>query len=117
MCSSDVPAVHRATAIDDVELSEILANPKRFDHVQLRVKGIARIEFEANSLYFDRTAFNTRQSKRAIWLDLGWPVRDDVQQLNRRDVVVEGTFDASLTGQDGAYLGSIVTVGKVSPSQ
>lgn len=117
MCSSEVPPVQSSSVIDDVELLDILANPKPFDHVKLRVKGIARIEFEGNSLYADRDAFTAMEWKKAVWLDLGWPVKDDVQKLNGRDVIVEGTFDASLTGHDAAFLGSIVAISKLSPAQ
>jgi hypothetical protein len=116
-CRSEVPPVQRSSVIDEVELSDILANPEQFDRVKLRVKGIARIEFEGNSLYFDRDAFTVRRWKKAIWLDLGWPVKDDIQKLNGRDVVVEGTFDASLTGHEAAYVGSMVAISKLSPAR
>ena len=115
-CRPESPPVQRSNVIDDVELSDILANPKQFDHVRLRVKGIVRIEFEANSLYSDRDSMTARKWKNAIWLDLGWPVKDDLQQLNGRDVVVDGTFDASRTGHEGAYVGSMVAISKLSPT-
>jgi hypothetical protein len=109
--------VQRSVVIDDVKLSDILEHPTQFDHVRLRVKGIARIEFEGNSLYADRDALTARKRNQAIGLDVGWPVKDDLKQLNGRDVVVEGTFDASSKGHLGAYVGSMVAISKVSPAR
>ena len=116
-CDAQIPPVQRATLIDDVEFAAILANPTKFDHVKIRIKGVARIEFEGNSLYADRSAYDARTSKDALWLEIGWPVTQDVQQLNGHDVIVEGTFDASLRGHERAYAGSMVGVDKLSPAR
>lgn len=48
MCSSEVPPVQRSSVIDDVELSDIFANPKQFDHVKLRVKGSASFSLQSD---------------------------------------------------------------------
>ena len=109
-CRAEVPAVQRPITIDDVELSDLLAKPDKLNQVKIRVKGIARIEFEGNSLYPDREAFMSSESKKGVWLGLGWPIEDDVLALNGREVVVEGTFDAWSFGHEGAYVG---TIGKI----
>lgn len=116
-CSAEVPSVKRETVIDDVEFAHILANPKKFDHVKVRVKGFARIEFEGNSLYSDLAAYNSRTWREAIWLQIGWPVPQAIEQLNGREVIVEGTFDASSKGHDGAFVGAIVGVDRLSPAR
>lgn len=116
-CNAELPSVKRDTRIDDVEFADILANPKKFDQVKVRVKGIARIEFEGNALYSDLAAYNSRTWKDALWLRISWPVTQEIEQLNGREVIVEGTFDASSKGHDDAFFGSIVSVDKLSAAR
>jgi len=116
-CASEPPAVQRVAVIDDVALRDVLANPTHFDHLRVRVKAVARIEFEGTSLYPDRTTLASKQRDKAIWLEVGWPVKDELLELNGRDVVVEGTFDVSKRGHFGAYSGSIIDISKIAPVQ
>ena len=112
-CRAENPSVQRSSFIEDVELSDLLANPKQYHRSRIRVKGIARIEFEGNSLYSDREAFMSKNSNKAIWLAVGWPVEDEVRALNARDVVVEATFDSMSKGHESAFAGSLVDVSKL----
>ena len=114
-CRGEGPPVQQPNTVDDVELSDLLANPDRYHRARIRVKGIARIEFEGNSLYSDRSAFESRAWKKAVWLGVGWPVKDDVLALNGKNVVIEGRFDTSLSGHEGAFVGSIIEVSSLAP--
>jgi hypothetical protein len=109
-CAPAAPAVRRAAPVEEVELSTILSNPKRFHLSRVRVNGICRIEFEGNALYTDRDAYDTRRSSRAVWLDVGWPVKQSIQELDGQPAVVEGIFDETNKGHWGAYAGSFTEI-------
>jgi hypothetical protein len=54
-----------------------------------------------------RESRDDRYGKQAIWLQLGWPVKPEIQQLDGREVIVEGTYDVAATGHQGMFAGSL----------
>jgi hypothetical protein len=102
-----VPPVQRSSPVDDVPMISILNEPQKFNAVRLRLRGICRIEFEGNALYLSRESFTDRYAQQAIWLNLGWPVKPDIQKLDGHEVIVEGTFDAAARGHLGAFAGAL----------
>ena len=109
-CDAAVPLVQRSSPVDDVPMISVLNEPQKFNAVRLRLRGICRIEFEGNALYLGRQSFNDRHAEQAIWLNLGWPVKPDVQRLDGQEVIVEGTFDAADKGHLGAFAGSLTDI-------
>ena len=112
-----VPPVQKgvATEIEEVDLAALVADPGRFQRARIRVKGICRIEFEGNALYVDRPSFAQRNSRQALWLDLGWPVRLGGTDLTGRLVQVEGVFDGTRKGSEGAFAGTLIQIEKIEP--
>lgn len=106
-CDAAVPPVQRASPVNDVPMISVLNDPQKFNAVRLRLRGICRIEFEGNALYLSRQSFNDRHAEQAIWLNLGWPVKPDVQRLDGQEVIIEGTFDGAGKGHWGAFAGSL----------
>jgi hypothetical protein len=116
-CDASVPAVQRSSPVDDVPMISILNEPRKFNAVRLRVRGICRIEFEGNALYLSRESHDERYGKQAIWLQLGWPVKPEIQQLDGRDVIVEGTYDAAATGHMGMFAGALKDIQGITASE
>ena len=92
----------------------ILNEPRKFNAVRLRVRGICRIEFEGNALYLSHESLADGYGKQAIWLNLGWPVKPEVQKLDRREVIVEGTYDAAAKGHMGMFAGSLKDIQEIT---
>src|SRR6478752_5783673 len=104
-CDASVPAVQHSSPVDDVPMMSILNEPQKFDAVRLRVRGICRIEFEGTALYLNRELFAARRENQAIWLRVGWPVTPEVQKLDGREVIVDGTYDPAAKGHMGMFGG------------
>jgi hypothetical protein len=94
-------------------LSDLVADPGRFDGARIQVSGWCRVEFEGNALYADKAAFERRVTDRAVWLNLGWPVTDRILALNGTHVVVEGLFDARRKGHEALFRGTVVEVSRI----
>lgn len=101
----------------DVALSPLVMQPARYHRTVMRVSGWCRIEFEGNALYTDQESWGRRNTKKAVWLNLGWPVNDDIRKLDGKYVVVEGLFDANLKGHEGGFAGTIVDIHQISPGK
>src|SRR5262245_34701806 len=75
MACSDPPLPQvKAARPEEVPIADLLAAPENFRRTLVRVSGWCRIEFEGNALYPTRAAWEGRDGKRALWLQLGWPV-------------------------------------------
>ncbi len=109
--------MQRPLVVDEVSLNTIVQDANKFHGLRVRVKGVARIEFEGTAVYSELKAYESRQMRDAIWLTIGWPVSADTLQLNGREIVVEGVFDASQKGHYGAYAGALVDVGTLTKVQ
>jgi hypothetical protein len=110
-CGSEpLPSAHRPLPN---ALSDLVADPRRFDGARIQVSGWCRVEFEGNALYVDKEAFERRISDRAVWLNLGWPVTDRIRALNGTYVVVEGLFDARHKGHEALFRGTVVEVSRI----
>ena len=106
-CGSTTPEVQKNSRVDDVSLQSLLADPNRYASVPVRTQGWCRIEFEGNAIYLDRQSFENRRGNKAIWLNLGWPVSEDIKALNGQYVTVEGRFDGNQKGHEASFMGSL----------
>ena len=96
-CSGDdapLPQVHTATAQEpqDVSLLQLIANPNQYDGKLVRVIGFCRLEFEGNALYLNQADYEHSISKNGVWLQVGWPVPDNLRAASDEYVIVEATF-------------------------
>lgn len=95
-------------------LVELVTRPEEFDGKRVRVIGFVNFEFEGNGLYFSREDWRQGIATNSVWIeppagfdsDSGPPMR----QPNRRYVIVEGTFRASLGGHFGMWSATLEKV-------
>jgi hypothetical protein len=109
-CDSTLPEVRQAAAVDEVTISDVVANPAKFHGLRVRVKGLCRIEFEGTALYKNPDAYRQRRGTDGVWLRVGWPVLPGIQALDGQEVSIEGTFDHAKKGHDAAYVGSLIEI-------
>ena len=99
----------------DTSLDDVIGSPARLNQALVHVMGWSRVEFEGNALYTDKDAFDRRDGRRAVWLDLGWPVDDRTRSLDGMYVVVDGRFQSDQLGHFGAYSGTITDIHRIEP--
>lgn len=97
----------------NVVLSDLLANPIAYDGALLRVSGWCSVAFEGNALWLDKETYERNMTDRAVWLNLGWPVSDDIRALDRMYVVVEGRFDGYQKGHEAQFKGMFSEVSRI----
>lgn len=110
-----VPPVAKKQA-EEVTLAQLLSTPNKFDGALVRVISPCSIAFEGNALHLPDERPRDWTARRAIWLQLGWPVSSEVRALNHRYALVEGRFDSGPGGHEGAYPGSLLDISRIEES-
>jgi hypothetical protein len=114
MACSDAPLPKvNGPRAEEVQIADLLTTPENFRRTLVRVSGWCRIEFEGDALYPTRAAWETRDTKRAVWLQLGWPVSPEIRALDGARVVVEGRFVPDDHGHLDAFAGSVEEIQKI----
>jgi hypothetical protein len=105
ICSFTLPLV--AAEPVDVSLIQLIANPKDYDGKIVRVIGFAKLEFEGDAIYFHEDDYKHSISKNGLWIDVSEDMLKRKAKLDRKYVLIEGQFDAKMTGHMGLWSGSI----------
>ena len=96
----------------DVSLVQLIANPKDYDGKVVRVIGFMRLEFEGNGIYLHQDDYKHSIYKNALWIDVSEDMQKRKAALDQTYVLVEGTFNAKMTGHMGLWSGSIQKIAR-----
>ena len=90
---------------------ELIANPRTFDGLRVRVTGYLHLEFEGNGIYLHQDDHTHGLYRNGLWVDFARnPPRPPA--CNRSYALIEGVFDAGDTGHMGLWSGAIHDVGR-----
>lgn len=92
-----------------VSLINLISNPEKFNGKSIRVEGFLIVSFESTILYFHKEDYDYGLYQNGIWIEIS---KDDIASskfgnLNKRYVLLEGTFDATNNGHFGKYVGGV----------
>jgi hypothetical protein len=93
-----------------VPMSELIAEPQRFEGQKIRVVGFLRLEFEKNGLYLTREDYNNSATGHALWLDLKNAQLRSSSKLNHGHVIIEGRFGSPDKARGGKWGGALLQV-------
>jgi hypothetical protein len=107
-------SVTQACTVYGVSLVELIANPRTYDGLRVRVIGWLRLEFEGDAIYLHRDDYTHALTKNGLWVQLG---RDLPRGPECSDgyALIEGRFDARHTGHMGLWSGAIVDIDRCMP--
>ena len=91
----------------DVSLVRLIANPKDYDGKVVRVIGFMRLEFEGDGIYLHQDDYQHSIYKNGLWIGASEDMHKRKAELDQKYVLVEGTFNAKMTGHMGLWSGSI----------
>ena len=91
----------------DVSLVQLIASPKDYDGKIVRLIGFMRLEFEGNAIYLHQDDYKHSISKNGLWIDVTEDMQKRKAELDRKYVLIEGAFDAKMTGHLGMFSGGI----------
>jgi hypothetical protein len=97
-------------------LVQLLAHPDRYHGEKLQVKGYLHVQFEGTAIYLSRDDAEYGITRNGFWVQFdkaSGPFEDGVkpEQLDKKYVLIEGTFDKNSFGHMGLWAG---TIGKVT---
>ena len=105
--------------LSGVSLVELIARPEVYHGRVVRVIGFVNFEFEGNGLYLSREDWERSIYRNGLWIEPPRSVQTDSgpapTALNRRYVIVEGTFNATHGGHFGMWSGAIERVTRLDP--
>ncbi len=111
-CNPDTPCV--------VEINDLLRMADTFDGAYVSTTGLLIVEFEGDSLYQSLSAYESRDYRNAIWVNL-LAVANGVSQLSGTHVRLTGQFHGAKNsgehrtyGHMGLWPGEIEVIGVVS---
>ena len=93
----------------DVSLVALIAQPDLYHGHHVRVKGFYRNEFEGTGIYLHREDYEQGLAKNGLW------VHRSSAEHDLSYVLIEGRFDAEMTGHLGLWSGSIDDVTRMIP--
>jgi len=100
----------RAEEVPVVPMSELIADPQRFDGQRVRVVGFLRLQFDRNALYMGRDDYNNAVAEHALRLDLKNSQLRSSSKLNNGHVTVEGVFGPADKMHGGPWAGALKEV-------
>ncbi len=101
----------------DVSLVQLVANPKDYDGKLVRVIGFLRLEYEGNGIYLHEDDYKHSIFKNGLWVNVSEDMHRRKVELDQKYVLIEGTFDAKMTGHMGLWSGSIEKITRCQVSR
>ncbi|MDP2942779.1 MAG: hypothetical protein Q8O36_04660 [Candidatus Omnitrophota bacterium] len=95
---------------EDVSIINLISNPEQYHGKKGIITGYLNMEFEGNGIYLSKDDYINSIYKNGLWCDI------DVEKysnFNKKYVVMEGIFNAKMTGHMGLWSGSIENLSRV----
>jgi uncharacterized protein with ACT and thioredoxin-like domain len=96
----------------DISLVRLIATPERYDGKIIQVKGYLNLEFEGNAIYLHKEDYSKSLVNNAFWVDFSKEISEkkNLDNYNRRYVIIIGTFDMKSHGHMGLFGGAIKNI-------
>lgn len=100
----------QADDVQDVSLTQLIANPEQFNGKDVRVIGFLYLEFEGDAVYSHRDDYEYSIHKNSVAIDLSESQIRSWQKLSSGYVIVQGRFNSVDQGHFGARSGSLQNI-------
>lgn len=89
-------------------MTQLIANPDKYEGQNVRVIGYLHLEFEGDVLYLHKEDFDHAILGNGIWVDIG----REQQKLSDNYVLLEGVFTAKDRGHMGMWSGTLKDISR-----
>lgn len=96
-----------------ISIIGLIANPEKYHQQVVQVKGYINLEFEACAIYLQKEDHDLSIDKNGIWVEISKSEMKKMVDLDKRYVILEGTFDMYNKGHKSAYSGSITRLTEI----
>src|SRR5689334_127036 len=97
--------------IEFISIITLIQSPEKYHHKRVRIVAIASLEFEGTAQWVSREDLEKSITKNGIWLEV--KLDETTKKLDRKVLIVEGTFDAVRKGHLGMYSGMIGDITRI----
>jgi hypothetical protein len=99
---------------ESVSLSQLIATPGKYHGKVVRIIGVARIEFEGDSIWFTKEHYVHRIYENSLWIIPNYKAlnttRTKLERMNGKYVLMEGIFNKDKHGHGGIFSGTLENV-------
>jgi hypothetical protein len=100
------------TEVANVSLIQLIANPSAYDGKTVQIIGYLRLEFEGNAIYLHEEDYKHAINKNGIWVKVSSEMINKKQELDQHYVILEGKFNAKMSGHMDLWSGSIENISR-----
>ena len=95
---------------EDVSIINLISNPEQYNGKKVIITGYLNMEFEENGIYLSKEDYINSIYKNGLWCNIDTGKHS---KFNKKYVVMEGIFNARMTGHMGLWSGSIEDISRV----
>jgi hypothetical protein len=95
-----------------VSIIRLIASPKEFDGMIVRVEGFMHLQFEGDAIYLHKEDYDRTLTKNGLWLGATGAMRNEMLKMNDCYVLIEGEFSSGDHGHMGLWSGAILDVSR-----
>ena len=95
---------------EDISIINLISTPEQYHGKKVIITGYLNMEFEGNGIYLSKEDYINSIYKNGLWCDIDL---EKYSKFNKKYVVMEGIFNAKMTGHMGLWSGSIENISRV----
>lgn len=96
----------------DISMIRLIATPEKYDGKQIQVIGYLNLEFEGTAIYLHKEDYSKGISDNGFWVNFSKEIgeRKNLNNYNKKYVIIAGTFDMNSRGHMGMFGGTIKNI-------
>jgi hypothetical protein len=97
-----------------VSIVRLIATPEKYHDQRIQVVGYMNLEFEGDAIYLHKEDHDKSLYENGFWVSFSGKLdKGEIQKLNKRYVLIEGTFDMDNHGHMGLFGGEIKEITRI----
>ncbi|WP_456461398.1 hypothetical protein [Reichenbachiella sp.] len=97
-----------------VSLIKLIATPQEYHDRRIQVVGYLNLEFEGDAIYLHKEDYEQSILENSFWVSFSDKIsQDELRKLNKRYVLIAGTFNMDNHGHMGLFSGEIMKIDRI----
>jgi hypothetical protein len=98
----------------NVSIVRLIATPEKYHERKVQVAGYMNLEFEGDAIYLHKEDYENGLYKNSFWVTFSDKLdKKEINELNKRYVLIEGTFNKDRHGHLGLFGGEIYEITRI----
>ncbi|WP_433830457.1 hypothetical protein [Flavobacterium anhuiense] len=96
----------------NVSIIKLISTPEKYDGKQVQVIGYLNLEFEGTAIYLHKEDYSKGIYQNSFWVNFSKETAEkkNLNDYNKKYVIIVGTFDMNARGHMGMFGGTIKNI-------